>query len=60
MKEVLAGLKRVELKMTALQQALTEGGSPATLAEVKERFEAHLTKLTKGADASKVRILIQP
>jgi len=60
LKDALAGLKRVELKMAGLQQALTEGGSPATLAEIRERFEDHLENLTKGTDSSKVRILIQP
>ena len=60
LQDVLAGLKHVNLSMADLQQALVVGGSPATLAELRERFDAHLEKLTRGTEISKVRVLIEP
>ena len=35
------------------------GGSPATLAEMRKRFEEYLDGLTKGKEPAKVRVVIE-
>ena len=57
-RDALAGLKGIELSVTDLAAAL--GNAPATVQDVKDRFDAFLATLTKGTDASKVRIIIRP
>ena len=42
-----------------LRAALLAGGSPATLGEMKKRFEAYLDDKAKGKDAGKVRIVLE-
>jgi len=39
--------------------ALLSGGSPATPAEMKKRFEEYLDELTKGKEPGKVRIVLE-
>jgi hypothetical protein len=57
-RDALAGLKGVELRLSDLAVAL--GTTPATVEEIKERFEEFIESLTKGADTGKVRFLIRP
>ncbi len=45
--------------MTQLRDALLTGGSPATPAEMRKRFEEYLEKLTKGKEPGKVRIVLE-
>lgn len=59
LKEALSGLIKVEAKTEDLRVALLKGGSPATPAELKKRFEAYLDDLTKGYDPGKVRIVLE-
>jgi hypothetical protein len=59
LKEVLSGLVKVTVKLADLQAALTAGGSPATPDELKKRFEEFLVTLSKGKDASKMRVVIE-
>ena len=59
LQEALSGLAKVVLKMDDLKVALSEGGSPATPAEIKKRLEDYLATLTKGKDANKVRIVLE-
>ncbi len=59
LKEVLSGLIKITVKAAELQAALSAGGSPATPDELKKRFEDYLTSLSKGKDASKVRIVLE-
>ncbi|MCB1057643.1 MAG: ATP-binding protein, partial [Acidobacteria bacterium] len=59
LQEVLSGLLKVSLPPSQLQDALAEGGMPCTVEELKERFERYLASLTKGKDASKVRVVIE-
>jgi hypothetical protein len=59
MQDVLSGLQKVTLANAALQAALSDGGLPCTVNDLKERFDLHLENLTKGKDASKVRIVIE-
>ena len=56
--EVLSGLQKVPVKIADLRAALLKGGSPATPAEMKKRFEEYLDELTKGHEPGKVRIIL--
>ena len=57
--EVLSGLQKVPVKTADLRVALLSGGSPATPAEMKKRFEEYLDELTKGKEPGKVRIVLE-
>jgi len=57
--EVLSGLQKVPVKIVDLRAALLSGGSPATPAEMKKRFEEYLDELTKGKEPGKVRIVLE-
>ena len=57
--EVLSGLQKVPVTTEDLRTALLSGGSPATPAEMKKRFEEYLDKLTKGKEPGKVRIVLE-
>lgn len=59
LQEVLSGLQKVVLRKDDLHAALLRGGVPCTVAEVRERFEAHMTELNKGKDTAKIRIVIE-
>jgi hypothetical protein len=58
LKEVLSGLVKVAVRPEDLRAALLKGGSPATPAEMKKRFEEYLDELTKGNEPGKVRIVL--
>ena len=57
--EALSGLQKVSVKAVELRDALLSGGSPATPAEMKKRFEAHLDELIRGKEPGKVRIVLE-
>jgi succinate dehydrogenase flavin-adding protein (antitoxin of CptAB toxin-antitoxin module) len=57
--EVLRGLAKVVVTTDDLRTALLSGGSPATLAEMKKRFEEYLDEKAKGKDPNKVRIVLE-
>ena len=57
--EVLRGLAKVVVNSADLRAALLSGGSPATLDEMKKRFEEYLDDRTKGKDRGKVRIVLE-
>lgn len=59
LREVLSGLTKVSVKIADLRVALLAGGSPATPAEMKKRFEEYLDQLTKGKESGKVRIVLE-
>lgn len=59
LKEVLSGLVKISVKIDDLRAALLSGGSPATLEEMKNRFEEYLTELIKGKESGKVRIVLE-
>ncbi|MBW1982273.1 MAG: ATP-binding protein [Deltaproteobacteria bacterium] len=59
LKEVLSGLIKVEVNPEDLRAALLKGGSPATPAEMKKRFEEYLDELTRGKEPGKVRIVLK-
>jgi hypothetical protein len=59
LQEVLSGLQPVTFGSAALQFALSDGGLPCTVTDLRERFDRYVANLTKGKDASKVRFLIE-
>ena len=59
LQEVLSGLTKVSVKIADLRAALLSGGSPATPAEMRKRFEEYLDQLTKGKESGKVRIVLE-
>jgi hypothetical protein len=59
LQEVLSGLVKVAVTPEDLRAALLKGGSPATPAEMKKRFEEYLDELTKGKEPGKVRIVLE-
>ena len=59
LQEVLSGLTKVLVKIADLRDALLSGGSPATPAEIRKRFEEYLDQLTKGKEPGKVRVVLE-
>ena len=59
LQEVLSGLQKIALSGADLQVALSEGGLPCTVNELHERFDRYLDNLTRGKDASKIRIVVE-
>jgi hypothetical protein len=59
LKEALSGLTKVSVKMEELRRVILAGGSPATPAEMKKRFEEYIDQLTKGKEPAKVRIVLE-
>ena len=59
LQEVLSGLQKVVVTSEELRAALADGGLPCTVGDLRERFERHLARLTKGRDATKVRLVIE-
>ena len=56
---MLQGLEKITLPTSEIAKALTEGGTPCTVSELKGRFEKHLDALTRGKDPAKIRIVIE-
>jgi hypothetical protein len=59
LQDVLSGLQKVTLTSSDLLNALSQGGLPCTVVDLRERFDRYVADLTKGKDASKVRIVIE-
>jgi hypothetical protein len=59
LQEVLSGLTKVSVKIADLHEALLSGGSPATPAEMKKRFEEYMDQVARGKEPGKVRIVLK-
>lgn len=57
--EVLLGMEKVVVTADDLKKALGMGGTPCTMAEFKNRFEAYVQSLIRGKDPGKVRIVLE-
>jgi hypothetical protein len=55
----LTGLVRVRVDIDSLRTSLVQDGGPATMSQLKERLEKHLSDLVKGNDPDKVRIVFE-
>jgi hypothetical protein len=59
LQEVLSGLQKVSISKDAVHAALVKGGVPCTVKDLEERFDGFVRDLTKGKDASKIRVVIE-
>jgi hypothetical protein len=59
LQEALSGLSKVIVTSVELRKALLANGSPATVPELRKRFDDYLAEIVKGKDASKVRIVLE-
>jgi Family of unknown function (DUF6079) len=59
LQEALSGLSKVIVTLENLKTVLLAGGSPATLQEIRRRFEEYLIEISKGKDPQKVRIVVE-
>ncbi len=59
LREALAGLNKVVVRMDALRDALISGGMPATSAELRKRFDDYLASQMAGQDSGKARIVLE-
>jgi energy-coupling factor transporter ATP-binding protein EcfA2 len=59
LQEALSGLSKVVVTTENLRGALLAGGSPATVPELKKRFEDYLVDISKGKDPTKIRIVLE-
>ena len=59
LQDVLSGLAKVTVTQDDLFKALIKGGIPATLAELRNRFDAYMEEMTKGKELDKVRIILE-
>lgn len=57
--EALSGLERVAVTRAQIHAALTDGGLPCTVDELRGRFDSFVSGLSKGRDAAKIRIVIE-
>ena len=58
-KQALENLEKVELSSHELKQALHPTGSPATVQELKKRFDTFLNDHIKGKNPDKIRIVVE-
>lgn len=59
LKEVFSGLEKVTISISDICNQLYEKGNALTPEEVKRKFDDFITKLIKGKDPAKVRIIIE-
>jgi predicted ATPase len=59
LKDLLSGLIRVAISADDIRAALQAGGSPATMDEVRRRFDSYLGTLARGKEPGKIRIVIE-
>jgi len=57
--EVLSGLIKIPVRAIDLCRVLLADGAPVTPAEMRQRFDAYLSELTKGKELGKVRIVLE-
>lgn len=56
--QALSGLVAISVRPADLVDALSDGGAPCTVEQIQARFEDFVTKLTRGKEPSKVRLVI--
>jgi hypothetical protein len=55
----LSGLEGVVVTGDGLRTALSRGGVPCTVDELKGRFDRYLADLTRGKSLGKVRVVVE-
>jgi anion-transporting ArsA/GET3 family ATPase len=58
-REALTDLALISVNIDSIRSALLTGGSPATAADLRKRFEQFLEETTKGREPAKVRIVLE-
>ena len=58
MQQALSGLEAIPVKPAELLEALGGGGAPCTVEQIQTRFGEFVTKITRGKEPSKVRLVI--
>jgi len=58
-KQALENLEKVEISTCDLKKALHPTGSPATVQELKKRFDGFLNDQIKGKNPDKIRIVVE-
>jgi len=56
--QALSGLVAIPVRLTALLDALSDGGAPCTVEQIQSRFKEFVQKLTRGKEQSRVRLVI--
>jgi hypothetical protein len=59
LQEVLSGLQKVSISKDAVHAALVKGGVPCTVKDLEVRFDGFIRDLTKGKDATKIRVVVE-
>jgi hypothetical protein len=59
LQEALTGLEKVAVTGDGLRTALTMGGVPCTVDELKTRFDKYVADLTRGKSVNKVRVVVE-
>lgn len=59
LQDALEGLEKVAVADADLHAALIKGGVPCTIDDLRSRFDGYIAQITKGKDASRVRIVIE-
>jgi Family of unknown function (DUF6079) len=54
-----SGLEKVNVGSDDIKATLLQGGSPATLEDLRKRFEAFLNDRCKGKDTTKLRSVVE-
>jgi succinate dehydrogenase flavin-adding protein (antitoxin of CptAB toxin-antitoxin module) len=57
--ELLSGLEKVVVKIDDIRDALLANGSPMTVEEMKDRFDAYLDECVRGKEAGRIRIVLE-
>jgi energy-coupling factor transporter ATP-binding protein EcfA2 len=58
MQQALSGLVAIAIRPNELLDALGDGGAPCTVEQIQSRFEEFVTKITRGKEQAKVRLVI--
>ena len=58
-REALASLAKVEIRVADLRAALLDDGAPARLNDIQQRFQSYLESLARGKDRDKVRVVVE-
>lgn len=59
LRQVLQGLTKITVTSEELRNALLSGGAPATLDEIRKRFEGLLEGKARGKDPDRVRVVVE-
>jgi len=59
LQDVFSGLLKVVVTLDDLTGALTAGGVPCSVQELRKRFDDYVQELAKGKDLARIRVIIE-